>query len=128
MNRREFLALAAFATVPGAVRAAVADPAGLIFIAQSSCPYCQTLAPLLHDLSLRGLPVLPVSMDRAPIAPFVDFEDGLLHPISTSVTSVPLVLVYHRRLDRITHEVAGFRDLRHYIRRLSRALDEARSL
>lgn len=129
MNRREFLVGAAgLPLVPTSGRAGPNNPVGLIFIGQRSCPYCLTIAPVFHDLRAHGLSVLPVSMDGAPVPPFKTFHDGRRHPVSASVSEVPTVLVYHAGLDRITHELVGFRDMRSYVLRLSRALGEARQL
>ncbi len=51
-----------------AVLTGIAKQAGVLFFFRSDCPYCEAQAPLLQILAARyGFPVLPVSLDGAPL-------------------------------------------------------------
>lgn len=130
MNRRQF-----FLTLPaallGSVQVAQASPArlGLIFVAQSTCPYCAAIAPVLAQLQHdAGIDVLVASLDHRPITPFASFEDGTAHPLTAHYRSVPHVLVYNSGVGRITHEVSGVRTMRHFVQRLSISLRQSSAL
>ena len=130
MNRRKFII-----TLPAALllsaQAAQASPArlGIIFVAQSTCPYCAAISPILNELQTQGgVEILVASMDRAAIYPFPDFEDGLTHPLTAHYASVPQVLIFNKRLGRVTHEVDGVRNMRRFILRLATALRQSSAL
>ena len=130
LNRRLFCL-----GVPGSLMflstSALASPArlGLIFVAQSSCPYCQALSPILKRLEDEaGIEVLVASMDQRPLAPFVGFEDGTQHPLTSHFRDVPHVMVFSANVGEVTHVVSGLRNMRHFALRLSRALREASAL
>lgn len=130
MNRRKFVI-----TLPAALllsaQAAQASPArlGIIFVAQSTCPYCAAISPILNELQTQGgVEILVASMDGTAIYPFPNFEDGLTHPLTAHYGSVPQVLIFNGRLGRVTHEVGGVRNMRRFILRLSTALRQSSAL
>ena len=131
IDRRHLLMGASALLVP-AGRAAAANRGpgiGLIFVAQSTCPYCRQIAPSLHDLNrATAIDVLVASMDGRGLAPFQGYEDGRTHPLTSSYRAVPVVLVYNRRLDRVTHEVTGIRSLRRFVTRLSLAMRQSAAM
>lgn len=102
---------------------------GLIFVAQSTCPYCRAIAPVLMQVREADVAdVMVASMDRRAVAPFADFEDGRSHPLTSRFQSVPQVLIYNPKLDRVTHVVGGVRNPRRYVLRLSHALRQSAAL
>lgn len=110
----------------GRVALASESRLGLIFVGQSTCPYCQSLAPILMQLSDAGVAdVLFASMDRRPLPPFHEFEDGLVHPMTRHYQTVPQVLVYNGRLGAVTHEIGGVRNMRRFVLRLSHAMRQS---
>ena len=127
MNRRNFVA-----ALPAALllspRAANASPSrlGVILVAQSTCPYCAAVAPVLKQLQDQtGIDILVASMDLQPVLPFTDFEDGLRHPLTAHFQYVPQVLIFNNKHQRITHHVGGVRTMRHFVTRLSPALQQS---
>jgi len=127
MNRRKFVAALPVALLLSA-QAASAAPAslGIVFVEQSTCPYCAAIAPVLKQLQDQtGIDVLVASMDLQPVLPFAEFEDGLRHPLTSHFQSVPQVLIFNSKYQRITHHVGGVRTMRHFISRLSSALRES---
>lgn len=127
MNRRQFVTSLPAGVVLSAT-AAQASPSGLgiIFVAQSTCPYCAAVAPVLAQLrDQAGVDVLLASMDGATVPPFSSFEDGHAHPLTAHYKTVPQVLVYSERRGAITHEIGGVRTTRHFINQLSSALRQA---
>ncbi|WP_108816593.1 conjugal transfer protein TraF [Loktanella sp. Alg231-35] len=127
MNRRKFVAALPAALLLSAQKAN-ASPSGLgvIFVAQSTCPYCAAIAPVLKQLQDEtGIDVLLASMDLQPVLPFTSFEDGLRHPLTAHFQSVPQVLIFNGKHQRITHHVGGVRTMRHFLSRLSSALRES---
>ena len=127
MNRRRFVAALPAALLLSA-HTANASPSrlGLIFVAQSTCRYCAAIAPVLKQLQDEtGLDVLVASMDEQPVYPFTHFEDGLRHPLTAQFQSVPQVLIFNSKHQRITHHVGGVRTMRHFVLRLSWALRES---
>jgi len=130
MNRRQFVAGLPVSLLLSA-QVAQASPSGLgiIFVAQSTCPYCAVIAPILAQLRDEGgVDVIVASMNAAPVAPFPTFEDGRQNPLTAHFTSVPQVLIYNERLGQVTHEIGGVRTLRHFITRLSLSLQQASAL
>lgn len=130
MNRRKFVAALPAGLLLSA-QAVEASPTtlGVIFVAQSTCPYCAAIAPLLKQLQDQaGIDVLVASMDRQPVFPFPDFEDGLTHPMTAHFQWVPQVLVFNSKHQLITHHVEGVRTMRHFVSRLSSALRESSML
>lgn len=127
MNRRNFVAALPAALLLSA-QAANASPSrlGVIFVAQSTCPYCAAISPVLKQLQDEtGIDVLVASMDRQPVRPFTTFEDGLRHPLTSDFQSVPQVLIFNSKHQRITHHVGGVRTMRHFVTRLSSALQQS---
>ena len=132
MNRRFILSAipASIVTlgIPSA-SAASASGLGIIFVGQSTCPYCAAAAPVLEQLHRDvGIPVIVASMDGLPVYPFAHVQDARANPLTSHYASVPQVLVYNQRLDRVTHEFGGFRNMRHFINQLSSALRQASQL
>ena len=128
---RRALVLGLPAALLGPARQAMASQGrlGLIFVGQSTCPYCQSLAPVLMQLSNAGVAdVMLASMDRRPLPPFFAFEDGLTHPLTREFRTVPQVLVYNPHLDQVTHVVGGVRNMRRFVLRLSIALRQSAAL
>ena len=114
---------------PARPASAASTRLGLIFVGQSTCPFCQSLAPALKQMSDLGVAdVLLASMDRRPLPPFHTFEDGLAHPLTKDFRTVPQVLVYNPRLDQVTHVIGGVRNMRRFILRLSFALRQSAAL
>ncbi|WP_342075147.1 conjugal transfer protein TraF [Yoonia sp. SS1-5] len=130
MSRRSMmLGLPASLLLPARRAKAAGNQLGLIFVAQSTCPYCQSIAPVLKQLSDAGVAdVMLASMDRRPVPPFVRFQDGHAHPLTAHFRSVPQVLVYNANLDQVTHVVGGVRNPRRYILRLSHALQQSAAM
>lgn len=129
MNRRRVLLLPFSLLLPALPAQAASGRLGIIFVGQSSCPYCLAIAPILKQLQEAGsADVLVASMDMAAIPPFAAFEDGRAHPLTARFQTVPQVMIYHPGRDRVTHVVGGVRNLRHFVRRLSFALREASAL
>ena len=127
-RRSVFLGLPAL-LLSSRMAAASESGLGLIFVGQSTCPYCQALAPILMQLSDAGaVDVMFASMDRRPLPPFYRFEDGLTHPLTRDYRTVPQVLVYNARLDRVTHEIGGVRNMRRFVLRLSHAMRQSVAL
>jgi thiol-disulfide isomerase/thioredoxin len=127
MNRRKFV-VSGLAALLASAQMAQAAPSGLgiIFVAQSTCPYCAAIAPILAQLrDEAGVDVILASMDGAPLPPFMTFEDGRQNPLTAHYPAVPQVLIYSERLGRVTHEIGGVRTLRHFINQLSFALRQA---
>lgn len=127
MNRRTFF-LAVPAALLSSAQAASATPAqlGIVFVAQSTCPYCAAIAPILKQLQDQtGVDVLVASMNLQPVLPFTEFEDGLRHPLTSEFRSVPQVLIFNSKYQRITHHVSGVRTMRHFVKQLSSALRES---
>ena len=130
LSRRALvLGLPAALLVPARQAMASQGKLGLIFVGQSTCPYCRSLSPILMQLSDTGVAdVMLASMDRRPIPPFFAFEDGLTHPLTRKFRTVPQVLVYNPRLDQVTHVVGGVRNMRRFVLRLSQALRQSAAL
>lgn len=127
MTRRSILA-ALPASLIALVSPAQASPFGLgiIFVMQSDCPYCAAAAPVLYQLQQdAGVPVMLASMDGLAIHPFERAEDARLNPLTSRYPSVPQVLIYNAKLDGVTHEFGGFRNMRHFVNQLSSALRQA---
>ena len=127
MNRRRFVTVLPAALLISA-QAANASPSGLgvSFVAQSTCPYCAAIAPVLKQLQDQaGIDVLVASMDLQPVHPFTTFENGHLHPLTAHFQSVPQVLIFNGKHQRITHHVGSVRTMRHFVSRLSSALRES---
>lgn len=102
---------------------------GLIFVGQSTCPYCQSLAPILGSMSDAGVAdVMLASMDRRPLPPFFAYQDGLTHPLTRDFRTVPQVLVYNPRHDDVTHIISGVRNMRRFVLRLSHAMRQSAAL
>ena len=130
MNRRSVI-MGLPAALFAASQARATSPArlGLIFVAQGTCPYCAAIAPVLAQLQREtGIDVLVASLDRRPVSPFGGFEDGTRHPLTAHYRSVPHVLVFNGRQNRITHEVSGLRTMRDFVGRLSTALRQSAAL
>lgn len=129
MNRRHFVFALPALALAARPAAASSSRLGLIFVGQSTCPYCAAIAPVLSRMNDAGhVDLMLASMDRRPIPPIYGFEDGLAHPLTRRVRTVPQVMIYHPELDQVTHVVGGVRNMRHFVRRLSQALREASSL
>lgn len=130
VTRRAVLAgLSATLILPARNAAASNTRLGLIFVAQSTCPYCRSLAPVLSQVGDTGqADVMLASMDRRPLPPFVRFEDGITHPLTQGFKTVPQVLVYNGRLDQITHVVGGVRTMRRFVLRLSMAMRQSAAM
>lgn len=102
---------------------------GLIFVAQSTCPYCRSISPSLFELKLRtGMDVLVASMDGRSLDPFPDFKDGRQHALTQRYRSVPVVLVYNERLGGVTHELLGLSTPRRFVTRLALAMRQSAAL
>ena len=130
INRRRFCAALPAALACAAHPAHAYQPRlGLIFVAQSTCPYCAAIAPVLGQLEAEtGIDVLVAAMDRRPIPPFTQFQDGTIHPLTAHFRTVPQVLVFNGHHQRITHHIAGVRTMRDFVSRLSLALQQSTAL
>lgn len=128
IDRRHLILTGSAAALLPQAAAARSVEVGLIFAGQNTCPYCQYIAQVLAPLRHQGLSVLYAAMDRAPLPPFYEFQDGSMHPLTASLTAVPSIMVVNTRLDAITHRIEGFRSPRHFILRLSTAIQQSRAL
>ena len=99
---------------------------GIILVGVSWCPYCKNAAAILiHAGPALDIPVLVVSKDNKPIAPFETFISGDNHPIAEQIVTVPTTLFYQPDEDRIVDLIEGFRNPRSYIARLKSAVKTA---
>lgn len=132
MNRRDFVSICSVAALMGSTTLASARGGpgiGLIFVGAGSCPYCPIIAPVLWNLAQEvNIPIMLASMDRNPVAPFMEFQDGLSHPLTRDFADVPHILIWNAKYDQVTHKVSGFRNPRHFFQLLASAMKQAREL
>lgn len=99
---------------------------GIIFIAASWCAYCKAAAPVLDRLARNSdIPVMVVSTDNQPIAPFPEFIHDPQHPMVVADQRVPRTALYNATRDEITGMIEGYRGPGNYARNLQRLIQIA---
>ena len=124
MNRRGFVTGASAALAWAVARPALATgDVGFILIGASWCGICKRAAPVLAALAQpAGLPVLVVTEDGRPIAPFPSAIGLDGHPLGARVRKYPTTLIYSGRSDTVVDEVIGYRNARDYAARIARGV------
>ena len=124
MRRRVFVTGASASLAWVVARPALAKgDVGFILIGASWCGVCKRAAPVLAALAQPGgLPVLVVTEDGKPSAPFPSAIGLDGHPLGERVRRYPTTLIYSGRSDTVIDEIVGYRNARTYAERLARGV------
>ena len=132
LNRRSVIlgAGAGFLSTPSLGRAqAETQSVALIMVGASWCPVCKQAAPMLAVFAERyGVPVMVVSHDNKPIAPFETYVPANEHPIAGAIERFPTTLIYSNYVDQLVVSIEGYRNPRWYLGQLRNGTAQAEAL
>lgn len=132
LNRRSLLLGigAGLLSAPSLARAqAETQSVALIMVGASWCPVCKQAAPMLAVFAERyGVPVMVVSHDDKPIAPFETYVPANQHPIAGAIERFPTTLIYSNYVDQLVVSIEGYRNPRWYLGQLRNGTAQAEAL
>jgi hypothetical protein len=75
-----------------------------------------------------GVPVMVVSHDEKPIAPFETYVDPNDHPIASAIERWPTTLIYSNYVNELVVSIEGYRNPRWYLGQLRNGTAQAEAL
>jgi thiol-disulfide isomerase/thioredoxin len=96
------------------------EGARLIFVGASWCPACKQAAPTLALFAqTHNVPVLVVSSDNRPIAPFSAFTAGDDLPFPVAQFVLPTTIILPADKTRSPSKIEGFKNMRWFLANLT---------